>query len=415
MTGEKLQKLIGGKYFLPALSFLIALCIWIYVVVFVNTQHTVTINNVPVNMQYKQSVYQSMGLDVVDGGNMTVDVTITGSRSTTADITADDILVYPNITNIEGSGTYTFTLTAEKVSGFKNFEISSLSRDTVTVRLDKLINKDFTVTADISSVVVAADCMADMPTVNPGTVNISGPEYKINSIAKVVAVTSENTTVSRLNRAYRALIKLYDENDVEIGKSLLTLSFETADVTVPVMKEVTLPIKVEYVNVPEGFNTDVLHQSLSVSELKLAVPAQYAASLSEFVVGYIDLSTLETDKPYEFDVTLPTGYRSMDDVKKVIATISGANLTEKNVNVSEIKIINDPDGKIEVLTSVINNVVLVGEPDAIENLSVGGVIAQIDAARLSLAQGQQSVSASFIIPSTDRVFVKGSYTVSIRA
>lgn len=63
------------------------------------------------------------------------------------------------------------------------------------------------------------------------------------------------------------------------------------------MKEVTLPIKVEYVNVPEGFNTDVLHQSLSVSELKLAVPAQYAASLSEFVVGYIDLSTLETDKP----------------------------------------------------------------------------------------------------------------------
>lgn len=414
MTGEKLQKLIGGKYFLPVLSFLIALCIWIYVVVFVNTQHTVTINNVPVNMQYKQSVYQSMGLDVVDGGNMTVDVTITGSRSTTADITADDILVYPNITNIEGSGTYTFTLTAEKVSGFKNFEISSLSRDTVTVRLDKLINKDFTVTADISSVVVAADCMADMPTVNPGTVNISGPEYKINSIAKVVAVTSENTTVSR-STVLTGLIKLYDENDAEIDKSLLTLSFETADVTVPVMKEVTLPIKVEYVNVPEGFNTDVLHQSLSVSELKLAVPAQYAASLSEFVVGYIDLSTLETDKPYEFAVTLPTGYRSMDDVKKVIATISGANLTEKNVNVSEIKIINDPDGKIEVLTSVINNVVLVGEPDAIENLSVGGVIAQIDAARLSLAQGQQSVSANFIIPSTDRVFVKGSYTVSIRA
>ena len=389
MTGEKLQKLIGGKYFLPVLSFLIALCIWIYVVVFVNTQHTVTINNVPVNMQYKQSVYQSMGLDVVDGGNMTVDVTITGSRSTTADITADDILVYPNITNIEGSGTYTFTLTAEKVSGFKNFEISSLSRDTVTVRLDKLINKDFTVTADISSVVVAADCMADMPTVNPGTVNISGPEYKINSIAKVVAVTSENTTVSR-STVLTGLIKLYDENDVEIDKSLLTLSFETVDVTVPVMKEVTLPIKVEYVNVPEGFNTDVLHQSLSVSELKLAVPAQYAASLSEFVVGCIDLSTLETDKPYEFDVTPPTGYRSMDDVKKVIATISGANLTEKNVNVSEIKIINHPDGKIEVLTSVINNVVLVGEPDAIENLSVGGVIAQIDAARLSLAQGQQS-------------------------
>ena len=71
------------------------------------------------------------------------------------------------------------------------------------------------------------------------------------------------------------------------------------------MKEVTLPVKVEYVNVPSGFNTDILQQSLSVKEIRLSVPAQVESSLTDFVVGYIDLATLKTGEKYTFDLKLP--------------------------------------------------------------------------------------------------------------
>ena len=84
------------------------------------------------------------------------------------------------------------------------------------------------------------------------------------------------------------------------------------------------------------------------------------------------------------------------------------------MSVSEIKVINDAENLIEVLTQVINNVTIVGETQAVEELSIGGVIAQIDASRLTAAQGQQSVQVSFIIPSTDKVYVKGVYNVTIR-
>ena len=74
----------------------------------------------------------------------------------------------------------------------------------------------------------------------------------------------------------------------------------------------------------------------------------------------------------------------------------------------------DAEGDIQLLTKVINNVTIVGEKSAVEKLSAGSVIAQIDAATLTAAQGQQSVEVDFLIPPTDAAYVKGVYTVNIK-
>jgi len=342
-----------------------------------------------------------------------VDVSVTGARSVIGDLTADDIIIYPNITGIDGRGTYTLTLTAEPTSAVKNFTISSLSRDSVNVRLDKVVTKEFSLQTDISSVTVAEGLIADMATATPARLTITGPEYKMNNIKRVVATTlaEENLTQSSV---LPAVMRLYDENGGEIDHSLLTFDKETIEVTIPIMKELTLPMKVEYVNIPAGFDTSILDISLSINEIRLAVPAKDAGSLTEFVAGYIDLSTLQTDQPYVLDIKLPTGYRSMDDITQVNATVSSENLTERIINVDEIKILNDANGSIQVLTQIISNVHVMGDKEAVEALSSGSVIAQIDATRISAAQGQQTVEVSFIIPSTEKAYVKGVYTATIK-
>lgn len=413
MTNRKISRLFEDNRFLFFISFVIAVLMWMYVVVYVNNEHSDVIRDVPINVQYRRSAYQSLGLDVIEMDITTVNVSVTGPRSVTGNLTAEDIIVYPNITGVDGAGKYTVTLTAEKTSSVKNFTINSLSKDTVTIRLDKVVSKDFTVEADISSIVVAGDYMADLPTVSPSTITVTGPEYKVSSIRRVVAATGRRQTLSR-TAVIPSEILLYGENDTIIDHKLLTLSTEQVDITIPIIKEITVPVKVDYINVPDGFDTGTLHRSLSQSEIKLAVPAKDAASVTEFVAGYIDLATLKTDEEYTFEIKLPSGWRSIDDVSRITASVSSANLTEKTVSVSEIKVLNDPAGAIEVLTQVINNVTIVGESAAVEELSVGGVIAQIDASRLTAAQGQQSVQVSFIIPSTDKVYVKGIYNVTIR-
>lgn len=410
---SKLSKLLDDSRFLMLISVMIAIVLWVYVVIFVNNEHTTTIHDVPINMQYRGSVYQSMGLDVIEMDITTVDVSVTGPRSVTGDLTADDIIVYPSITAIDGPGAYTFILTSDKASNISNFTINSYSRDSVTVRLDRLVSKEFPVEVDISSVVVDADYMAGRPTTNPSTITITGPEYKVNSVSKVVAATITTETLSQ-SAVLPSRICLYDENGGEIDDKLLSMNVAEVDITIPIMKEVTLPVKVEYVNVPSGFNTDILQQSLSVKEIRLSVPAQVESSLTDFVVGYIDLATLKTGEKYTFDLKLPAGYRSLDEITQISATVSSNNLTERVMNVSEIKVVNDAEGDIQLLTKVINNVTIVGEKSAVEKLSAGSVIAQIDAATLTAAQGQQSVEVDFLIPATDAAYVKGVYTVNIK-
>ena len=410
---SKLSKLLDDSRFLMLISVMMAIVLWVYVVIFVNNEHTTTIHDVPINMKYRGNVYRSMGLDVIEMDITTVDVSVTGPRSVTGDLTADDIIVYPSITAIDGPGAYTFILTSDKASNISNFTINSYSHDSVTVRLDRLVSKEFPVEVDISSVVVDSDYMAGRPTTNPSTITITGPEYKVNSVSKVVAATITTETLSQ-SAVLPSRICLYDENGGEIDDKLLSMNVAEVDITIPIMKEVILPVKVEYVNVPSGFNTDILQQSLSVKEIRLSVPAQVESSLTDFVVGYIDLATLKTGEKYTFDLKLPAGYRSLDEITQISATVSSNNLTERVMNVSEIKVVNDAEGDIQLLTKVINNVTIVGEKSAVEKLSAGSVIAQIDAATLTAAQGQQSVEVDFLIPATDAAYVKGVYTVNIK-
>lgn len=410
---NKLYRLLDDNRFLKFISVCIAIVLWGYVVVFVNNEHTTTIYDVPVNMQYRRSAYQSLGLDVIETDIATVDVSVTGPRSVTGNLKAEDIIIYPAITGIDGAGTYTFQLTSDKTSNVSNFTINSFSKDTVTVRFDRLVTKEFPVEVDISSVVVDSDYMADRPSTNPSTVEITGPEYKINTISRVVAATISTETLSQTS-VLSSEITLYDENNNVVDYKLLSMNVADVDITIPIMKEVILPVKVEYVNVPSGFDTAILKQTLSTDSIRLSVPAASVSSITDFVVGYIDLATLKTDEKYVFDLKLPQGWRSLDEVTQIQATVSSKNLAERVMNVSEIKVINDAANTIEVITKVINNVTIVGEKSAVDALSAGSVIAQIDAATLTAAQGQQSVEVDFIIPSTEAAYVKGVYTVTIK-
>ncbi len=414
MKNGNFSKLLDDNRFLLLLSFLLAVFLWVYVVVYVNNQHSTVIRNVPINIAYRQSLYQSMGLDVVEMDVDTVDVYVSGPRSSTGDLSKEDIIIYPNITSIDGSGTYTFTLTRDKTSSVKNFNIDSLSQDYVTVRFDTLTTREYTLGVDISRIVVSGDNIAGVPTVSPATVSVTGPKNKMETIARAVAVIPTEETLYQTG-VRSAVVVLYDREGKEVSRDLLKLSNERVDVTIPVMREMTLPVKVDYVNVPAGFDTNILHQSLSSGEIHVAVPSAVAPTLTDFVVGYIDLATLKTDEPYVFDITLPTGYTMMEDKDSVTVTISSRNLTEKKVDVTEIKVINDREGRIQVLTDEIKDVVLVGETDRMETITTGGVIAQIDASKISVATGQQSVEVSFLIPSTDRVYARGIYTVNVKA
>jgi YbbR domain-containing protein len=337
---------------------------------------------------------------------------VTGPRNVIGSLTKDDVIVYPQFSNVREAGRYSLALNAIKTSSVLEYQIESLSSYQSSVRFDRLVEKEFSVDIDVSNLTIPGEFMVDKIYATPGTVTVKGPENSVNIISKVVA-TVEPQEIAQ-SSVLPATLTLYDENGDVVDSTFVTFNQEEFTITVPVLSEVVLPVKVDYINVPAGFDTNTLNVKLSQETIRLAVPTRTAQNLTEYVIGYIDLKTLETDRPYVFDITMAANYRNMDDVTQISATVSHEGLTSKTVTIQEIKVLNQGNQNVEVLTQKISNVEIVGETSVVEALSDGSVIAQIDMSHVSLAQGQQTVEVDVIIPSTGKAYAKGTYYVTIK-
>ncbi len=410
---QKNNKFLDNNRIVLAVSLIVAIIIWGYVIVFQNNSYSTTISNVEIDLNYSQNNYENLGLDVVSMSVNSVNVKISGARGVVAEVSKEDIVVYPYITGIDSAGNYEFALTAENLSPLKDYSIDSLSTDSVIIYLDKIITKEIPITIDLSNIAVAEEFLVGVSFTNPQTISITGPEYKVETVTQAVAKADRDYELSQTT-SMPANLKLYDELDTEISKELLTFSNEEVEITVPVLKELILPVVVEYTNVPKDFDTSIFNLNLSPTQVNVAVPANVATSVDEYVAGYINIEEIEFDKDYLFEITYPEGYLTLDTNVAVRASISQSNISFKTIDVTQITIINDANEEIELLTQEINSVTVVGTTSAIDSLSGTDVIAQIDASKISLTQGTQTVSVDFVIPSSNEVFVKGDYTVTVR-
>ncbi|MBQ5782630.1 MAG: hypothetical protein IIV99_04500 [Oscillospiraceae bacterium] len=411
MKNSKLNSLFDSKYFILALSFVLAVSIWAVVVTFFSTEATNVIKDVQINFDYNAS-YTNLDLDIIEKDLETVDVTVTGPRNVVGSLGKDDIIVYPQFTNVRAAGKYTLTLNAIKTSSVMEYEIASLSDYQVMARFDQIIEKTFDIDIDVSNLIIPKEYVVDKIYATPETVTIKGPESSVSLVDHVVATVEAQELTQTTVLA--SSLTLYNESGNIVNANYVEFDQQEYTVTVPVLSEVKLPVKIDFINVPAGFDTSSLAATLSTKEMHLAVPTRQAAGLTEYVAGYIDLQTLELDKEYVFDVKLANGYKNLEDVEQITATVSSKNIVTKKVNVSEIKILNKGEHQVEVLTEVINNVEIVGQKAVVDALAEGSVIAQIDLAQVSLAQGQQTVEVDIIISSTDKAYARGTYTVTIK-
>ncbi|MBQ6896996.1 MAG: hypothetical protein IJN69_07305 [Oscillospiraceae bacterium] len=411
MKKIKFQDLLESNRFLLFFSFLLAVMFWIIVVTFFSTEARATIKNVPVNVDYN-ATYQNLDLEIIEKDIEFVDVTVTGPRSVIGNLTKDDIIVYPQFNNVRVPGKYDLALNAVKTSAIMEYQIESLSSYQITARFDSVIEKTFPVEIDISNIVIPGEYMVDKIYATPESVTITGPEKSVSVISRVVA-TVEPQEISQ-TAVLDAKLTMYDETETEIDSTYFSYDQDEFTVTVPILKEVVVPVKVEYINIPEGFDVSTFDVEFSQDKVDIAVPARVAESMTEYTAGYIDLKTLAFDSPYVFDLTTQTGYRFMDGLTELSATISAEGIGRKNISVSEIKVLNQGSQKVEVLTDVINNVEIVGAAADVEALTDDSVVAEIDMTKVSLAQGQQTVAVDIIITSTHAAYARGTYYVTIK-
>ena len=415
MKKFKWEKLWGDRRFLLLLSLGIAVLLWLYVTMSVMPNTSTTLSGVPVDFDYDSAKYTTLGLDVVNEPSYTVDLSLSGDGSVLGAARASDFVVYPDYSSVKGAGSQTLNLNVKIINpDLENRVTATIERGrrTVDVVFDTILTKTLPVTVETSGLHIAEGYSLNKVSSSPSEITITGPSTEVSQVTAVVAPLSMEGELSE-SQLVQVPLEMRDANGKTLDLPYTTMEDNIVDVTVSVYKQVELPLVVNFINVPSYFDVNTLQYSLSQETLLVSGPERVVNNLTELSVGSFDLSTFSLDKDYQMNVELPDGIVSNENVSSVTLSFDTTGMSERSFNVSQISVINVPANyQVEVTTKRINNVVLVGPEEDLEQLSAGSIEARINAEDLQVAVGTQTVAVQIQVPSNPRVFAIGTYTVT---
>lgn len=408
-----LESLWQNNTFFKVLSVLIACIIWVVVAMNMKSDIPREIKEVPVTMDNQTSFITRMGLTVIGDEDMFVDVTIEGQRLVVGSIKPEDIAVSVDLSSVNGAGSFSLPLVAENISG-KDFTISSISPATVNLKFDRMVTKKFGIELEMEGISVPEEgYLMEEAIVNPSQVSVTGPDTDIAKIAKCVVVVDQEGSLTETT-VFTPDIVLLDKDGNKIDTSGLTMDAKQAEVTIPILKTVDLPVKVEFLNVPAGVNTDGLGYTISNETITVAGPVDEVNQYSELVLGYIDLKSLDLDSSYAFDVELPEGFTNVGHIETVTVTFDWSNMDAKEFTITNLSLLNIPVGyDARLLTEQINKVKIVGPALVLETMTSDDLIAQIDLSKRAVETGQFKTAVTILAPSKNQVWAVGDYTAVV--
>ena len=408
-----LDSLWQNNTFFKVISVVIACIIWIVVAMNMKTDIPREIKEVPVTMDNQTSFITRMGLTIIGDESLFVDVTIEGQRLVVGSIKPEDIAVSVDLGSVNGAGNFSLPLVAENVSG-KDFAISSISPSTVNLKFDRMVTKKFNVDVKMEGLVVPEEgYLMEEAVVSPTQVSVTGPDTDIAKIAKCVVSVDHEGSLTKTT-AFTSDIVLLDKDGNKIETSGLTMDVKQAEVTVPILKTVDLPVKVEFLNAPTNLDLEELEYAVSNETVTVAGPVDEIDKYSEITLGYIDFKALDLESNFTFDVELPENFINVAHTETVTVTFDWTDMVAKEFTVTNLSLVNVPsDYDARLLTDRVTKVKIIGPAQVLETMTADDLVGQIDLSKRSVETGQFKTAVTISAPSKNLVWVVGDYTAVV--
>ena len=408
-----LDSLWQNNTFFKVISVVIACIIWIVVAMNMKTDIPREIKEVPVTMDNQTSFITRMGLTIIGDESLFVDVTIEGQRLVVGSIKPEDIAVSVDLGSVNGAGNFSLPLVAENVSG-KDFAISSISPSTVNLKFDRMVTKKFNVDVKMEGLVVPEEgYLMEEAVVSPTQVSVTGPDTDIAKIAKCVVSVDHEGSLTKTT-AFTSDIVLLDKDGNKIETSGLTMDVKQAEVTVPILKTVDLPVMVEFLNAPTNLDLEELEYAVSNETVTVAGPVDEIDKYSEIILGYIDFKALDLESNFTFDVELPENFINVAHTETVTVTFDWTDMVAKEFTVTNLSLVNVPsDYDARLLTDRVTKVKIIGPAQVLETMTADDLVGQIDLSKRSVETGQFKTAVTISAPSKNLVWAVGDYTAVV--
>ena len=408
-----IRKLLSNKRFTVPFSLVLAFVLWLVITINQNPIIERGFSDMTINVNLENTFASDKGMSIVgDISTQKFTVVVRGASYAVSSIKSGDINVYASAASVDAPGEYNLDVMASKTNQLANYEILSVTPSTMKVSFDYIDTKDFTIKPKTEGATAKDGLIAENGIVSGtenDTVTISGPRTVMNKISSVVALAKVDKTLD-VSETFDADIVLYDEQGNQISDEHLTLSTNKVKVTVPISKTKTVPVLVDFTNLPNGFDKNSISYSLNYSSVTVIGKPETVDKTESVTLSPIDLTSVSpTTNSFDVSAKLPEGVRLVDNIEYFNVKLNIDNYSQKVITVSDITCNGLGSGlKIQNI-SEIKNVRICGPKSVIKN--IGSAYAEIDLS--GKTAGQHSVEVNISFKENNNVWAIGTYTTTV--
>jgi YbbR domain-containing protein len=201
-------------------------------------------------------------------------------------------------------------------------QITSQRPETAVIRLERVeevITREIPVVVDVVGN-VARGHRRDSPLIEPETIQITGPQSRVNQLAEARIIISLDNARQTVEITRRPLF--YDIQGLVVGVGSLTLSADFVNVTIPIRELAGFaekPIAAEWTGLPaEGYR--LLNVTVQPNSVLVTGPPVLLESLRALRTEPVDISGLTQSFSQQVPLVLPEGVL-LDEIQPVIVFV----------------------------------------------------------------------------------------------
>lgn len=350
--------------FLRALSLLLAIFLWAYVMSNKNPDKTIEYRGIPVQLEGLTQL-NANDLVVLEGNNNQVTVNVSGDRTSILEMSREYVNASASVANITEPGEYELNY---KVSlDATGVKVTSRSPAKVTVTVDRIAKASVPVELDITGTPGDGYVMASTPRAYPDAVTIKGPSTLLSTVscAKVSYDVSQVTGTTQTVVTYQLL----DEKGNEITDSRISAESPSVILTLTVKRNGFIPLTVNLEN-HEYLKSTMVSVDIDPAEIQLTGAADTMQELNQISLGTIDLSDVVENEQTVFTIpiVLPNGV-SAESGTPVSAkvTITAEGYGRRVITASPARL--DEDALLEFPEDQLLEITVFGPQDVIDSLT----------------------------------------------
>lgn len=410
-TKQFFNKIKNSSAFWMILSLLISLVIWTYLESKDIKQTEKIFQGVPVRIT---GVADDMM--IIEQSNGTVDFTISGPSRLVNQLSMENLSA-----NIDASGLsaqeYNKRCTVvlpdtlneeEKAELHVSFSVNNVSTEnSVTFRLSKIK----TVSVKIEGAFAGTlndHCNVEDIRFEPERIDLTGPEYYLDNVSKVLITFGENDIIDRTysedsysrsfavssdvvpeSGGYVLVMKTAGNEDYNNSSDLISYAADL-DLSMKVYRTEKFTVKVDDSEIkynagatPENTSFALLPSSIELSGIPSVIES---AEKTLYLVPKIDTRNIvDLDDSKEsfytkrtLKLTIPEGLSTRGESNEISLTVTIKDLITKEFKVTKFTVVNPPDGYETKVKTTSITVTLRGPADIINSMTADQIVAEVD-------------------------------------